>query len=67
MLALVFLPAAWAETTLLENFTLIDGSGGPAVPNAALLVVDGRIQYAGPKSGLKAPAEPRARTSPANS
>ena len=56
MLALVFLPAAWAETTLLENFTLIDGSGGPAVPNAALLVVDGRIQYAGPKSGVKAPA-----------
>ena len=51
------LPAALsAETKLLENFTLIDGEGGPAVPNAALLVVDGRITYAGPKSGVKAPA-----------
>jgi imidazolonepropionase-like amidohydrolase len=50
------MPAAWAETKLLENFTLIDGAGGPAVPNAALVVVDGRIQYAGPKSGVKAPA-----------
>ena len=48
--------AVWAETKLLENFTLIDGAGGPAVANAALLVVDGRIQYAGPKSGVKAPA-----------
>ncbi len=54
---LLALPAALgAETKLLENFTLIDGNGGPAVTNAALLVVDGRIQYAGPKSGVKASA-----------
>ena len=49
-------PAMWAETRLLENFTLIDGAGGPAVPNAALVVEDGRIQYAGPKAGVKIPA-----------
>ncbi|MBM3796884.1 MAG: amidohydrolase family protein [Acidobacteria bacterium] len=56
-LALAALPAAWGETKLLENFTLIDGTGKATVPNAALLVVDGRIQYAGPKSGApKAPA-----------
>lgn len=53
---LLSVPAARAETKLLENFTLIDGAGGPAIPNAALLVVDGRIQYAGPKSGVKAPS-----------
>lgn len=47
---------AGAETRVLENFTLIDGTGKPAVSNAALLMVDGRIKYAGPKSGLKAPA-----------
>jgi len=56
-----FLPLALAtgtlaaETKLLENFTLIDGTGRTALPNAALLIVDGRIQYAGPKSGAKAP------------
>ena len=55
-LTVALLPAAWAETKLLENFTLIDGSGGAPVTNAALLVVDGKIQYAGPKSGVKAPA-----------
>ena len=45
-----------AETKVLENFTLIDGTGKRPVAGAALLIVDGRIQYAGPKSGLKAPA-----------
>ncbi len=47
------IPAARAETKLLENFTLIDGAGGPAVANAALLVVDGKIEYAGPKNGVR--------------
>lgn len=41
-----------AESKLLTNFTLIDGTGKAAVPNAAMLVVDGRIQYAGPMSGM---------------
>jgi imidazolonepropionase-like amidohydrolase len=48
--------SAVAETRVLENFTLIDGTGKPAVANAAILMVDGRIRYAGPKAGLKAPA-----------
>lgn len=42
-----------AESRLLENMTLIDGTGRAAIPNAAVLIVDGRIRYAGPKSGLK--------------
>jgi imidazolonepropionase-like amidohydrolase len=46
-----------AETLVLENFTLIDGSGAKPVPNAALVVTDGRIQYAGPKGRARAPKE----------
>lgn len=45
-----------AETKVLQNMTLIDGSGGPPVSDAALVVTDGRITYAGPKSKLKAPS-----------
>ena len=52
------LPLA-AETTVLQHFTLIDGSGRAPVPDAALVITDGRIQYAGPASGAKAPADAR--------
>jgi imidazolonepropionase-like amidohydrolase len=34
-------------TTLITNGQLIDGNGTPPVPNAALLIRDGRIAYAG--------------------
>src|SRR5688572_14646389 len=45
-----------AETVVLRNFTLIDGTGKAAVPDAALVITDGKIQYAGPASGVKQPA-----------
>jgi imidazolonepropionase-like amidohydrolase len=45
-----------AETLVLRNFTLIDGTGKPPVSNAALVVTDGRIQYAGAASGAKPPS-----------
>lgn len=51
-------PAKAANTKVLENFTLIDGTGRDAVPGAAIVITDGRITYAGPKSG--APAAPGA-------
>jgi imidazolonepropionase-like amidohydrolase len=44
------------ETKVLENFTLIDGTGKPPVAGAALVIVDGRITFAGPKSKVRAPA-----------
>ena len=55
--ACMLLAAAVAlpETKILENFTLIDGSGRAPVANAAMVVVDGRIQYVGPKAAMKAP------------
>jgi imidazolonepropionase-like amidohydrolase len=48
--------SAVAETTVLKNFTLIDGNGGPPVPSAALVIVDGRIQSVGPSARIKTPA-----------
>jgi imidazolonepropionase-like amidohydrolase len=47
---------ALAETVVLDGFTLIDGNGGQPLPNAALIIVDGHIQWTGPQSRLKAPA-----------
>jgi imidazolonepropionase-like amidohydrolase len=43
-------------TTLIENGQLIDGTGAPAVANAAVVVRDGRIIYAG--SAAAKPALP---------
>ena len=49
-------PASAASNVLvLRNFTLIDGRGGAAVPNAGLVVTDGRISWVGPASELRAP------------
>lgn len=39
-------------TTLIENGQLLDGTGKPALRDAAVLVRDGRIAYAGAKAGL---------------
>ena len=43
-------------TTLVSNGRLIDGTGKPPVPDAALIITDGRIVYAGPAAD--APAVP---------
>lgn len=51
---------AFGETLVLRNFTLIDGSGGAAVPNAVMVIVDGRIQAAGPKDKVAEPKDSRA-------
>src|SRR5215207_9603741 len=36
------------DTTVITNGTLIDGNGGPPVRDAALVVTNGRITFAGP-------------------
>ncbi|MBI3684744.1 MAG: amidohydrolase family protein [Acidobacteria bacterium] len=48
--------SAAAETLVLKNFTLIDGAGKAPVSAAAMIVVDGRIRYAGPAAGARPPA-----------
>ena len=49
--------AATAETKVLENVTLIDGNGRAPVSNASIVVTDGKVVYAGGKSGAKPPAD----------
>ncbi|MGH9674018.1 MAG: amidohydrolase family protein, partial [Bryobacteraceae bacterium] len=56
VLLAAFAPVLSAETRIFENFTLMDGTGRAPVPNAALVVVDGRITFAGPRAKLRAPA-----------
>ncbi|MFN7918990.1 MAG: amidohydrolase family protein [Bryobacteraceae bacterium] len=46
--------ASNADATVLENVTLIDGTGRAPVADAAIIVSAGRIQYAGPKAGMPA-------------
>nr|MBA4769732.1 amidohydrolase family protein [Sphingobium sp.] len=47
---------AVAETFVLRDFTLIDGTGRAPVANQALVVTDGKISWVGPVRKLKAPA-----------
>jgi imidazolonepropionase-like amidohydrolase len=49
---------AASGTTLVHNGQLIDGTGSPPIPNAVVLIQDGRIAYAGPAHG--APPAPNA-------
>ena len=46
---------AFGEAKVLENFTLIDGTGTPPLAGAALVVADGKIEYAGPAAQMKVP------------
>jgi imidazolonepropionase-like amidohydrolase len=46
---------ASAETTILSNVTVIDGTGKPAAPNSGIVMTDGKIAWVGPMSQLKAP------------
>src|SRR5579872_2484118 len=51
----ISVPAS-AETTVLKNVTVIDGTGAAPQPDSAIVMTDGKIAYVGPVSGLKAPA-----------
>jgi imidazolonepropionase-like amidohydrolase len=46
-------------TTIIHNGQLVDGNGGAAVSDAAVVIRDGRIVYAGPAAGA-GPRDPRA-------
>jgi imidazolonepropionase-like amidohydrolase len=58
MLPILFTLAAVAaaETTVLKNFTLIDGTGKPPAANSAMILTDGRITWVGAAGALKSPA-----------
>lgn len=48
-----------AETVVLRDFTLIDGTGSRPVPKQALIMTDGRISWVGASGRLKVPAGAR--------
>ncbi len=48
---------ALAETLVVKNFTLIDGRGGAAEPNSAMVVEDGHIVWVGPSAQAPASAD----------
>ncbi len=48
--------SALAEVKVFKDFTLIDGSGGPAAVHSAMILNNGRIQWVGPEAQLKGPA-----------
>src|SRR5258707_121189 len=52
--ALLLVSSAWAETKVIRNFTLIDGASLQPLPSAAMVIADGRIQWVGPATELKA-------------
>jgi imidazolonepropionase-like amidohydrolase len=43
------------ETLVVRNGQLVDGTGAPAVAEAALVIEQGRIVYAGPVTQAPAP------------
>ena len=47
---------ACAETMVLKNFTLIDGTGKAPMAGAAMVVTDGRIHWVGAAANVKVPA-----------
>lgn len=47
---------AAAQTTVLRDFTLIDGTGSAPAANQAIIVTDGRITWVGPSAKVKVPA-----------
>ena len=44
---------AQSSSMAITGATLIDGSGGPAVPDAVIVVTDGRIAVSGPRASVR--------------
>jgi len=42
---------------VLNNVTVIDGTGAAPLANAAIVMTDGKISYVGPAAGMKAPKD----------
>jgi len=49
------IPGSHASTLAVVGGTLIDGTGAPAVPDSAVVIHNGRIVAAGPRSKVKIP------------
>lgn len=56
LIALATPSAAAAESTVLRNFTLIDGTGRAPVAGQGLIITDGKLRWVGPAAKLNIPA-----------
>lgn len=54
--ALLFAQALRGEVKVFDNFTMLDGTGRPAVAGVSMIVDNGRIRWVGPKTQLRTPA-----------
>jgi imidazolonepropionase-like amidohydrolase len=60
-LGLVFFLGAsscWAQITVIDGATLIDGNGGATVPDAVIVIDGARIRAIGPRASVHVPANP---------
>lgn len=55
-LSLICSASLYGEVRVLKGFTLIDGTGRPAVADSAMIIDNGRIRWVGRTADLKAPA-----------
>jgi imidazolonepropionase-like amidohydrolase len=55
LFALLFATSLFAQVKVLKNFTLIDGTGHAPLPNAAMILDNGRIAWVGPAAKLNPP------------
>jgi imidazolonepropionase-like amidohydrolase len=53
--AWLFATSLVAQVKVFKNFTLIDGTGHAELPNAAMILENGRIAWVGPAAKLKPP------------
>ena len=56
-IAALFSLAAFAESKVFSGFTLIDGNSAAPLPDAAMIVTDGKISWVGTKANLKTPKD----------
>jgi imidazolonepropionase-like amidohydrolase len=49
--------AAPAQVIVLQNATIIDGTGGAPIANGSVVISNGKIEAIGPSSQVKAPAQ----------
>src|SRR5262245_18748434 len=47
---------AQSAVTVISGATVIDGRGGPPIPDAAVVITGGRIEAVGPRSAVRPPA-----------
>ncbi|HEX8030604.1 MAG TPA: amidohydrolase family protein, partial [Vicinamibacterales bacterium] len=57
VLAPAFVGTQSPAVTAITGATLIDGTGGPAVSDSVVVIADGRITAAGPRSVIQVPAD----------